>query len=86
MAQRLERAGAGAERAVEQLTLSELQVARLLATNLSQREIAGELFVSMNTIKTHTRNLYAKLGVGSREAAVRRANELELLESDDSPG
>jgi LuxR family maltose regulon positive regulatory protein len=86
MARRLERAGAGAEKAVEQLTLSELQVARLLATDLSQREIAAELFVSMNTVKTHTRNLYAKLGVGSREAAVRRANELELLESGDSPG
>jgi LuxR family transcriptional regulator, maltose regulon positive regulatory protein len=86
IAHRLEQAGADAERAVEQPTLAELQVARLLATDLSQREIAGELFVSINTVKTHTRNLYAKLGVNSREAAVRRANELELLESGDSPG
>jgi len=86
VAQLLERAGADPERPVEQLSLAELQVARLLATDLSQREIAGELFVSINTVKTHTRNLYAKLGVNSREEAIRRANELELLETGDSPG
>jgi LuxR family maltose regulon positive regulatory protein len=86
VARRLEHAGAGAPKAVERLTLSELHVARLLATELSQREIAAELFVSLNTVKTHTRNLYGKLGVASREAAVRRANQLDLLESVDSPG
>jgi LuxR family maltose regulon positive regulatory protein len=82
----LDEAGAGAEKPVEQLTLAELQIARLLVTDLSQREIASELFVSMNTVKTHTRNLYAKLGVNSREAAVRRASALELLEGAESPG
>jgi LuxR family transcriptional regulator, maltose regulon positive regulatory protein len=86
VAQLLEQAGADLDKTVEQLSLAELQVARLLATDLSQREIAGELFVSINTVKTHTRNLYAKLGVNSREEAIRRINELELLESGDSPG
>ena len=86
VAQRLAQADAGPDKPVEQLSLAELRVARLLATNLSQREIAGELFLSINTVKTHTRNLYAKLGANSREAAIRRANELELLESGDSLG
>jgi LuxR family maltose regulon positive regulatory protein len=86
VAQLLEQAGADIDKPVEQLSLAELQVARLLATDLTQREIAGELFVSINTVKTHTRNLYAKLGVKSREAAIRRANALGLLESTDSPG
>jgi LuxR family maltose regulon positive regulatory protein len=42
-------------------------------------EIADQLTVSLNTMRTHTRNIYAKLGVNSRRAAVRRARELELL-------
>jgi LuxR family maltose regulon positive regulatory protein len=42
-------------------------------------EIARELTVSLNTVRTHTKNLYTKLGVNSRRAAVRRAEELELL-------
>jgi LuxR family maltose regulon positive regulatory protein len=41
--------------------------------------MAGELVVSLNTLRTHTKNIYAKLGVTSRRAAVRRAEELELL-------
>ena len=51
---------------------------RLLATDLDGPEIARELFVSVNTVRTHTRNIYAKLGVNSRRAAVRRAQELDL--------
>ena len=56
-----------------------MAVLRLLSARLSLREIGNELYVSLNTIKTHTRNIYAKLRVGSREQAVMRARELGLL-------
>ena len=52
---------------------------RLLSSQLSLREIGNELYVSLNTIKTHTRNIYAKLRVGSRKQAVVRARELGVL-------
>ena len=52
---------------------------RLLATDLDGPEIARELVVSLNTVRTHTKNIYAKLGVNNRRAAVRRAAELDLL-------
>jgi LuxR family transcriptional regulator, maltose regulon positive regulatory protein len=58
---------------------AELRVLRLLASDLSGREIAGELFISHNTLKTHVRALYRKLGAASREAAVRRARERRLI-------
>ena len=48
-------------------------------SELSLRDIGAELFVSLNTIKTHTRNIYLKLGAGSRDEAVARARELGLL-------
>jgi LuxR family maltose regulon positive regulatory protein len=51
----------------------------LLRGQLSQREIAGELHLSLNTIKTHTRNIYRKLDVPSRAQAVARARELSLI-------
>jgi LuxR family maltose regulon positive regulatory protein len=66
----------------EPLSESELRVLRYLPTNLPAPEIAGELFVSVNTIRTHTRHIYAKLGVNRRVDAVQRARELGLL----SPG
>jgi LuxR family maltose regulon positive regulatory protein len=66
---------------VEALSERELEVLRLLATDLPGPEIARELFVSLNTMRTHSRNIYAKLGVSSRRAAVRRADELDLLVS-----
>ena len=50
-----------------------------MASDLSQREIGNELFVSLNTIKTHLRNIYRKLGVEGREDAVVRARELGLI-------
>jgi len=82
----LEEARTGSPRAVEPPSPAELAVLRLLASELTQREIGSELFLSMNTVKTHTRNLYGKLGVRSREEAVRQANVLGLLVCADSPG
>ena len=64
---------------VEPLTGRELDVLRLLATYLTGPEIARELMVSLNTMRTHTKNIYNKLGVNNRQEAVRRAKELELL-------
>jgi LuxR family transcriptional regulator, maltose regulon positive regulatory protein len=63
----------------EPLSESELRVLRYLPTNLRAPEIAGELFVSLNTIRTHQRHLYTKLGVHSRADAVKRARDLGLL-------
>ena len=63
----------------EPLSESELRVLRYLPTNLRGPEIAAELFVSLSTIRTHLRNVYAKLGVHSRADAVKRARELGLL-------
>ena len=64
---------------VEPLSERELDVLRLLATDLDGPDIARRLFVSVNTMRTHTKSIYAKLGVNSRRAAVRRAEELGLL-------
>jgi LuxR family maltose regulon positive regulatory protein len=64
---------------IEQLSERELNVLRLLGTDLDGPEIARELSVSLNTVRTHTKNIYAKLGVNNRRAAVRRAKELDLL-------
>jgi LuxR family maltose regulon positive regulatory protein len=64
---------------IDPLSERELDVLRLLATDLDGPDIARRLFVSVNTMRTHTRNIYAKLGVNSRRAAVSRADELNLL-------
>jgi LuxR family maltose regulon positive regulatory protein len=69
---------------VEPLSERELEVLRLLQGDLDGPGIANELFVSLNTVRTHTKNIYAKLGVSSRRAAVRRGAELGLL--SDSTG
>ena len=61
------------------LTHGETRVLHYLPTNLSAREIAGELYLSVNTIKTHQRHLYAKLGARSRTQAVEQARALGLL-------
>jgi LuxR family maltose regulon positive regulatory protein len=63
----------------EELSPGELRVLRYLPTNLSRPEIASELSVSLNTVSTHLRSIYAKLQVGDRSSAVRRARELRLL-------
>lgn len=64
---------------VEPLSVRELEVLGLLGTDLDGPAIARRLFLSLNTVRTHTRNIYAKLGVNSRRAAVRRAADLDLL-------
>jgi LuxR family transcriptional regulator, maltose regulon positive regulatory protein len=64
---------------LEPLRQSELRVLRYLPTNLTAPEIATELYVSLNTVKTHTRNLYTKLGTHHRAEAVARARALGLL-------
>jgi LuxR family maltose regulon positive regulatory protein len=64
---------------VEPLSERELEVLRLLRSELSGPDMARELVVSLNTLRTHTKNIYAKLGVTSRLAALRRAEELGLL-------
>ena len=63
---------------VEPLSQRELDVLRLLGTDLGGPDIARELVVSLHTVRTHTKNIYAKLGVNNRRAAVRRAAELDL--------
>ena len=70
---------AGPRLPAEPLSESELRVLRYLPTNLTGPEIAGELYVSLNTVKTHLRNLYAKLGTHSRAEAVTLARSLGLL-------
>jgi LuxR family maltose regulon positive regulatory protein len=63
----------------DELSPSELRVLRYLPTNLSRPEIASELSVSVNTVNTHVRNIYAKLQARDRSSAVQRARELRLL-------
>jgi len=63
----------------EELSPGELRVLRYLPTNLSRPEIASELSVSLNTVGTHLRSIYAKLQVRDRSSAVQRARELRLL-------
>ncbi len=64
---------------LEPLSDRELEVLQLLGSELNGPEIARELMVSLNTMRTHTKNIYAKLAVNNRRAAVRRAGELHLV-------
>ena len=66
------RAGSGL---VDELSSRELDVLRLLRSDLSGPDIARELHVSLNTMRTHTKNIYTKLGATSRREAIRRAAE-----------
>jgi LuxR family maltose regulon positive regulatory protein len=70
---------------IEPLSERELDVLRLLGTDLSGPDIASELVVSLHTVRSHTKSIYAKLGVNSRRAAVSRAVELNLLSRSREP-
>jgi LuxR family maltose regulon positive regulatory protein len=61
------------------LTERELEVLRLVAAGHSNRQIAAELFLTLNTVKSHIHHIYGKLGSASRIQAVARARELQLL-------
>jgi LuxR family maltose regulon positive regulatory protein len=69
----------------EPLTERELAVLRLLATRLSNREIGRELYVSVNTVRTHVQAVYRKLEASTRAEAVARARQLGLLAGPASP-
>ena len=83
---RTARATTGNGDIVEQPSAAELAVLRGLAAGLSRREIGARLYISLNTVKTHTRELYRKLGATSRGDAVARAEALGLLDPAESPG
>ncbi len=80
------RASVGNGVAAENPSEAELAVLRCLATGLSRREIGAQLYISLNTVKTHNRELYRKLGATSRAEAVARGEALGLLERTESPG
>jgi len=73
------------DRLVDSLTGRERDVLRLLASDLDGPAIARELVLSLNTVRTHTKNIYAKLGVTNRRAAVTRAHQLSLLSRTERP-
>lgn len=68
-----------ADRPIEQLTSRELAVLRMLPLRMSNREMAAQMYISVNTVKTHIRAIYRKLDVPHRSAAVRRAKALQLV-------
>jgi LuxR family maltose regulon positive regulatory protein len=74
-----ERTATAAQQLAEPLSERELDVLRLLASELNGPDIARELTVSLSTLRTHTRSIFSKLGVNSRRAAVRRAEELKII-------
>ncbi len=82
----IEHPGRTEQALIEPLSERELDVLRLLGSELDGPAIARELVVSLNTLRTHTKNIYAKLAVTNRRAAVRRGAELNLLPRTRSPG
>ncbi|MCC6790661.1 MAG: response regulator transcription factor [Thermomicrobiales bacterium] len=63
----------------EELSERELSVLRMMSGDLTQREIGDHLFISFNTVKTHSRSIYRKLGVTRRTDAVARARQLGIV-------
>jgi LuxR family maltose regulon positive regulatory protein len=80
------RDGAEKHEVIEDPSPAERAVLLGLAAGLSRREIGAELYISLNTVKSHTRELYRKLGASSQEEAVARAEALGLIEPTESPG
>jgi len=76
---RLAAPGLGEHPPAEELSDRELAVLRLLQSDLTQREIAARLFVSFNTVKTHTKSIFRKLNTSTRAEAVRRGRGLGLI-------
>jgi LuxR family maltose regulon positive regulatory protein len=68
-----------AERMIEPLSDRELEIVQLIAEGLTNREIAARLFLSLNTVKVHNRNIYGKLNVHSRTQALARSRRLGIL-------
>ena len=66
---------------VEPLSERELEILQLVAEGLTNREIASRLYLSLNTVKAHTRNIYGKLGVNNRTQAAARGRALGILAS-----
>ncbi len=64
---------------MEELSDRELSVLRMMSGDMSQREMGDHLFISFNTVKTHSKHIYRKLGVSKRSEAVARARQLDLL-------
>jgi LuxR family transcriptional regulator, maltose regulon positive regulatory protein len=77
--------GGTTSRLIEPLTDSETRILRYLPTNLSAPEIAGQLSLSVNTVRTHMRHVYEKLGAHRRAGAVERARTLGLLAPSSRP-
>ena len=71
--------GSGGRGLLEPLSASEIRVLRYLPTNLTAHEIAGQLYLSVHTVKTHIRHVYSKLGAHGRREAVERARHHGLL-------
>jgi LuxR family maltose regulon positive regulatory protein len=70
---------AKAQPLIEPLTFREIETLELLAQGLYNKEIADKLSISLETVKTHLKNIYQKLGVSSRQRAVQRARTLDIL-------
>ena len=64
---------------IDPLSARELEILSLIAAGLKNKEIAGQLFISLNTVLYHNKNIYSKLGVNSRTKAVTKAKDLNLL-------
>jgi LuxR family maltose regulon positive regulatory protein len=71
-------------RGERELTPTDLRVLRFLPTNMSRTQIARELYLSVNTVNTHVRNIYAKLDAADRSTAVECARKLRLLSGNAS--
>lgn len=66
-------------RGQQALSAREIEILRALATGVSNKELASQLFISVATVKTHLIHIYQKLGVDTRTAAIHRAQELKLI-------